>query len=46
MSLILQNYTEKSIAVFGDTKQYKEKLKELGGKFVSGLTLNDEKTCG
>ena len=33
----LEQYTEKSIAVFGNTQPIKEKLKELGGKFNSNL---------
>ncbi len=27
------DYTEKSIAVYGDTKKYKEELKRIGGKY-------------
>lgn len=30
-------YTEKSIAVFGNTKDYKEELKDLGGKYNPNL---------
>ena len=33
----LEQYTEKSIAVFGNTQPIKDKLKELGGKFNSNL---------
>jgi hypothetical protein len=36
-SIYLEKYSEKSIAVFGDTQPVKEKLKELGGKFNSNL---------
>ncbi len=32
------DYSEKAIAVIGDTKSIKEKLKELGGRFNSHLT--------
>lgn len=32
------DYSEKAIAVIGDTKAWKEKLKELGGRFSPGLT--------
>jgi hypothetical protein len=37
MSVLLEQYTEKSIAVFGDTEKYKESLKTLGGKYNSNL---------
>jgi hypothetical protein len=36
-SLEIEKYSEKSIAVFGDTKYYKEELKELGGKYNPNL---------
>lgn len=35
--LIVQDYTEKSIAVFGDTKPWAANLKALGGKFNGNL---------
>lgn len=31
-------YSEKSIALVGDTKEIKDKLKKLGGRFNSGLS--------
>lgn len=34
---ITENYTDKSFAVFGDTKSHIEKLKSLGGKFNKNL---------
>jgi hypothetical protein len=34
----LQQYTPKSIAVFGDTKPWRAELKELGGRFNSSLS--------
>jgi hypothetical protein len=37
MSLTCENYTEKSIVVRGDTKEYKEELKKLGGKYNANL---------
>lgn len=37
MVLTLERYSEKSIAVFGDTELYKEKLLELGGKYNAHL---------
>jgi hypothetical protein len=36
-SLEIEKYSEKSIAVFGDTKYYKEELKDLGGKYNPNL---------
>lgn len=35
--LIVKNYSDKSIAVYGDTKAHKDFLKEKGGKFNSSL---------
>ena len=32
------DYSEKAIAVIGETKAWKEKLKELGGRFAPGLS--------
>lgn len=40
------DYTEKSIAVFGDTKSIKDDLKALGGRFNSRLNYNGEKVAG
>ena len=34
----LVNYTDKSVAVYGDTKPIKEELKALGGKYNKNLT--------
>ena len=39
-------YSEKAIAVFGDTKPMKEKLKALGGRFNPFLTNNGGKMAG
>jgi hypothetical protein len=36
-TLRIVEYSDRSIAVYGDTKEYKDKLKELGGKFNSNL---------
>lgn len=35
--LIIIEYTEKSIAIQGDTRKYKEDLKKLGGKYNENL---------
>lgn len=40
------DYSEKAIAVFGDTKAIKEQLKELGGRFNPSLKHNGEKRAG
>ncbi len=40
------DYTEKSIAVFGNTFLIKEKLKELGGKYNANLKKGEEKVPG
>lgn len=39
-------YSEKSIAVFGDTKSIKEQLAALGGRFNKYLTQNGQKCSG
>lgn len=43
---IIVDYSEKAIAVFGDTKPIKEQLKTLGGRFNPGLTHEGEKKAG
>lgn len=40
------DYSDKAIAVFGDTKAIKEQLKELGGRFNPSLNYNGEKRSG
>lgn len=40
------DYSEKAIAVFGETKAIKEQLKELGGRFNPSLNYNGEKRAG
>lgn len=44
--LEIVGYSEKAIAVFGDTKAIKEQLKELGGRFNPSLNYNGEKRAG
>ena len=44
--LEIVNYSEKAIAVFGDTKSVKEQLKELGGRFNMHLSYKDGKSAG
>ncbi len=40
------DYSEKAIAVFGDTKTVKDQLKSLGGRFNPSLNYNGEKRAG
>jgi hypothetical protein len=40
------DYSEKAIALFGDTKAIKDLLKAMGGKFNPKLTHNNEKQAG
>ena len=40
------DYSEKSVAVFGDTKSVKEQLAALGGRFNKYLTQNGQKCAG
>ena len=44
--LEIVNYSEKAIAVFGETKAIKDELKKLGGKFNPVLKHNGEKRAG
>lgn len=44
--LEIVDYSEKAIAVFGDTKAIKEQLKELGGRFNPSLNYNGGKRAG
>ncbi len=44
--LEIVDYSEKAVAVFGDTKAIKEQLKELGGRFNPSLKYNGEKRAG
>lgn len=45
MSLVLDsNYTERAIAVFGETKLYSKKLLEMGGKFNMNLNYRLDKS--
>lgn len=44
--LEIVDYSEKAIAVFGDTKAIKEQLKGLGGRFNPSLNYDGEKRAG
>lgn len=43
---ILTNYSEKAVALFGDTKPIKDALHDLGGRFNGRLTYRGEKRAG
>lgn len=42
----LVEYSEKALAVFGETKQIKDELSAMGGRFNSRLTINGKKIAG
>lgn len=44
--LEIVDYSEKAVAVFGETKAIKEQLKGLGGRFNPSLNYNGEKRAG
>lgn len=46
MNLEIVDYSEKSIAVFGDTRPIKDELKALGGRFNPRLTYEGERRTG
>lgn len=46
MNIEIVDYSNKSFAVFGDTREIKDQLKELGGKFNPRLSFKDEKCAG
>ena len=46
LNLEIVEYSEKAIAVFGDTKPIKDILKDLNGLFRTNLTYNGERRAG
>lgn len=46
LSFEIVDYSEKAIALFGDTKPIKDLLSAMGGKFNPRLTHNDAKQAG
>lgn len=44
--LEIVDYSEKAIAVFGETKEIKDQLKEIGGRFNPSLKYNGGKRAG
>jgi hypothetical protein len=45
-NLLISDYSEKSFVVYGNTKPYKESLKNMGGRFNKYLKIDDEKVPG
>jgi hypothetical protein len=43
---LIVDYSEKALAVFGDTRPMKDELKALGGRFNPKLTHNEQKKAG
>jgi hypothetical protein len=43
---LIVDYSEKALAVFGDTRPVKDELKALGGRFNPKLTHNEKKQAG
>lgn len=43
---IIVNYSEKAIALFGDTKPIKDQLWDIGGRYNGRLTFNGDKRPG
>lgn len=44
--LIIVDYSEKAIALFGDTRNIKDELNDIGGRFNYSLTYKDQKQAG
>jgi len=42
----MKEYSDKSLIIFGDTKSYKDLLKELKGRYNSNLRVDGEKVSG
>jgi len=45
-SIQMKEYSDKSLIVYGDTKPYKDLLKELKGRYNSNLRVDGEKVSG
>ena len=43
---LIVDYSQKALAVFGDTRPIKDQLKALGGRFNPKLTYNGKKQAG
>lgn len=44
--IYIVSYSEKAIAVYGNTRPIKETLMQMGGKFNRKLTINDQVCAG
>jgi DNA polymerase-3 subunit beta len=44
-TLKLMNYSEKALVIYGQTKEYKDNLKQLGGRFNPYLTIEGKRTA-
>ena len=42
----MKEYSDKSLIIYGDTKPYKDLLKELKGRYNSNLRVDGEKVSG
>ena len=42
----ITTYSQRSVAVFGDTYPFRKQLKEIGGKYNKFLSYNEQKTPG
>jgi hypothetical protein len=43
---LIVDYSQKALAIFGDTRPIKDQLKALGGRFNPKLTHNEKKQAG
>ena len=46
LNIQMGEYSDKSIIIYGDTKPYKDLLKELKGRYNSNLRVDGEKVSG
>ena len=46
LNIQMKEYSDKSLIIFGDTKPYKDLLKELKGRYNSNLRVDGEKAPG
>jgi uncharacterized iron-regulated protein len=45
-SFVIVNYSEKALAIFGDTRPMKDQLKAMGGRFNPKLSYEGGKRAG
>jgi len=46
LNIQMKEYSDKSLIIYGDTKPYKDLLKELKGRYNSNLRVDGEKVSG